>query len=99
MCPSSVAARIRARSTESVATSPAMTSRDAASVASASKSGGLSSWRSRWYASGSPLRVTSIAVSSPMTRPVRPRTSSAGSGFFLFGIMDDPVEKASASRT
>ena len=30
-----------------------------------------------------------------MTRAARPRTSSAGSGFFLFGMIDDPVEKAS----
>ena len=34
-----------------------------------------------------------------MTPAVRPRTSSAGSGFFLFGIIDEPVENASATRT
>ena len=34
-----------------------------------------------------------------MTRAARPRTSSAGSGFFLLGIIDEPVENASATRT
>ena len=34
-----------------------------------------------------------------MTRAARPRTSSAGSGFFLFGIMLLPVENASEART
>ena len=34
-----------------------------------------------------------------MTRAARPRTSSAGSGFFLFGIIELPVENASATRT
>ncbi len=38
-------------------------------------------------------------VSEPMTRAARPRTSSAGSGFFLFGIIELPVENASARRT
>ena len=77
-----------------------MMSSEAARVASASKSGGLSSCRSRWYASGSPLSVDEHRreVADHAAR-ARPRTSSAGSGFFLFGIIDDPVEKASASRT
>ena len=35
--------------------------------------------------------MTSIAVSDPMTCPVFPRTSSAMSGFFFWGMMDDPV--------
>ena len=34
-----------------------------------------------------------------MTRAARPRTSSAGSGFFLLGIIELPVENASATRT
>ena len=34
-----------------------------------------------------------------MTRAARPRTSSAGSGFFLFGMIDEPVENASLTRT
>ena len=28
----------------------------------------------------------------PYTRPVLPRTSSATSGFFFWGMMDEPVE-------
>ena len=38
-------------------------------------------------------------MSAPITEAVRPRTSSAGSGFFLLGIIDEPVENASATRT
>ena len=34
-----------------------------------------------------------------MTRAARPRTSSAGSGFFLLGIIELPVENASDART
>jgi hypothetical protein len=34
-----------------------------------------------------------------MTRADLPRTSSAGSGFFLLGIIDEPVENESAART
>ena len=56
-----------ARSMVSVSTSPAITPSDASSVATASNSGGLSSWRSRWYASGRPLSSASTAVSAPMT--------------------------------
>ncbi len=83
----------------SVSTSPAITASDASSVATAAKNAGLSSWRSRWYASGSPLSSVSIAVSAPITPADRPRTSSAGSGFFLLGIIELPVENASATRT
>ena len=41
--------------------------------------------------------VTSSATRSPTTRPVLPRISSAKSGFFFCGMMDDPVENASDS--
>ena len=36
-------------------------------------------------------------VKSPKTRPDFPRTSSAMSGFFFCGMMEEPVEKASSS--
>ena len=38
-------------------------------------------------------------MTAPITAAVRPRTSSAGSGFFLLGIIEEPVENASATRT
>ena len=41
--------------------------------------------------------VTSSATRSPTTRPVFPRMSSAKSGFFFCGMMDEPVENASES--
>ena len=37
------------------------------------------------------MRVTNKPVILPITRPVFPRVSSNESGFFLFGIMDEPV--------
>ena len=37
------------------------------------------------------------AIKSPYTLPVLPRTSSAISGFFFCGIIDEPVVKASDS--
>lgn len=64
-----------------------------------SKTGSLSSWRSRLYASGSALRVASRPVRLPMRRPDLPRASSAMSGFFFCGMIDDPVEKASCRVT
>ena len=36
-------------------------------------------------------RTVSIAIRSPYTRPVLPRTSSAISGFFFCGIIEEPV--------
>ena len=43
--------------------------------------------------------VTKSATKSPTTRPVLPRMSSAKSGFFFCGMMDEPVENASESVT
>ena len=65
---------------------------------SASNSGSLSSWRSRLYASGRPLSVARKPVRSPMSRPALPRASSAMSGFFFCGSIDEPVLYASARR-
>ena len=42
------------------------------------------------------MAVSSV-IRSPYTRPVLPRTSSAMSGFFFWGIMDEPVEKRSSN--
>ena len=57
-----------------------------------SKTGSLSSCRSRLYASGRPLSVASRPVRLPISRPALPRASSAMSGFFFCGMMLDPVE-------
>ncbi|MOA03443.1 hypothetical protein D3C78_1229500 [compost metagenome] len=38
------------------------------------------------------------ATSEPLMRPVLARTSSAASGFFFCGMIDEPVEKASDRR-
>ena len=37
------------------------------------------------------------AIKSPYTRPVLPRISSATSGFFFCGMMEEPVAKPSSS--
>ena len=36
--------------------------------------------------------TVSRVTSEPYTRPVLPRTSSATSGFFFCGMMEEPVE-------
>ena len=41
---------------------------------------------------GRPFKVASRPVRSPMSRPDLPRVSSAMSGFFFCGMMDEPVE-------
>ena len=41
--------------------------------------------------------MESSAIKSPNTRPLLPRISSAMSGFFFWGMMLEPVEKASSS--
>ena len=62
------------------------------SVRTESKTGSLSSCRSRLYASGRPFSVVSRPVTLPIRRPALPRASSAMSGFFFCGMIDDPVE-------
>ena len=44
------------------------------------------------------ITVSSVMV-SPNTLPLLPRTSSAMSGFFFCGMMEEPVENASSSST
>ena len=64
-----------------------------------SKSGALSSCMSELYASGSPFIVVSTATRLPCRRPLLPRISSATSGFFFCGMIDEPVAHASANST
>ena len=78
------------------ASRPVIAPRARTTVSSESKRGSLSSWRSRLYASGSALSVARSPVRLPMSRPVLPRVSSAISGFFFCGSMEEPVEYASA---
>ena len=78
-------------STPSAPSAPA-TSRRAANT------GGLSSCRSRSYASGRPLIVASSPVRRPIAVPALPRASSATSGLSFCGIIDEPVAANSGSR-
>ena len=82
----------RSVSNSRVATMPANAGSRIVSWSIWSKTGSLSSCRSRLYASGRPLSVVSSPVRSPMSRPALPRASSAMSGFFFCGMMLDPVE-------
>ena len=68
-------------------------------VSTASKIASLSSCISLLYARAIPFITVKSVVKSPNTRPLFPLTSSAISGFFFCGIMDEPVEKASSSST
>ena len=86
---------MRSVSNFSVATIPVNAGSSSSRVSVASKTGSLSSCRSRLYANGSALSVDSRPVRSPMRRPDLPRVSSATSGFFFCGMIDDPVEYAS----
>ena len=52
----------------------------------------LSSCISLLYASGKPLSIVNKEIKLPNTLPLFPRTSSAISGFFFWGIIDEPVE-------
>ena len=38
-----------------------------------------------------PFITVSRVIREPYTRPVLPRTSSATSGFFFWGMMEEPV--------
>src|SRR5207253_2745883 len=92
-------AAIRSVSNASVATIPVMAGSSTSRVSTESKTGSLSSWRSRLYASGSALSVASSPVRLPTSRPALPRASSAMSGFFFCGMMLDPVDQESCSVT
>src|SRR5699024_1019852 len=85
----------RSVSKSRVAIMPVNAGSSSSRVSVASKTGSLSSCRSRLYASGSAWRVESSPVRSPMRRPDLPRVSSAISGFFFCGMIDDPFEYAS----
>ena len=76
----------------SVAIIPETAGSSSSSVSAASKTGSLSSCRSRLYASGRPLSVASSPVRLPISRPALPRASSATSGFFFCGMIEEPVE-------
>src|SRR2546430_15258361 len=43
--------------------------------------------------------MVSTVISPPISRPLLPRASSAMSGFFFCGMIDDPVANASSSST
>ena len=68
-------------------------------VSTASKIASLSSCISLLYANAMPFITVKSVIVSPKTLPLFPRTSSAMSGFFFCGIIDEPVENASSSST
>ena len=63
-------------------------------MSTVSKSGSLSSWLSLLYARGWPFIKVKRAIKWPYTCPLLPRTSSGTSGFFSWGMIEDPVQKA-----
>lgn len=97
--PAGASSSMRSRWTVSVAIMPVKAGSRTSSWSQESKTGSLSSWRSRLYASGRALSVASRPVRLPMRRPDLPRASSAMSGFFFCGMIDEPVEKASCRVT
>ncbi len=97
--PAGASSSMRSRLTVRVAIIPVKAGSRISSWSQESKTGSLSSWRSRLYASGSALSVASRPVRLPMRRPDLPRASSAMSGFFFCGMIEEPVEKASCRVT
>src|SRR3989338_1911103 len=59
----------------------------------ASKSGGLSNCRSRLYDKGSPFIKIRTLDRAPCILPTDPLINSNTSGFFLCGIILEPVQK------
>ena len=88
---------MRSRSNFMVATIPVNAGRSKTKVSIESNTGSLSSCKSRLYAKGSALKVASSPVRFPMSLPDFPRASSATSGFFFCGMIEEPVEYASSS--
>ena len=74
------------------------TATDRMSWSAASKSGGLSSCRSRLYVSGRPFVSVSRCVSEAWKRAALPRRSSIESGLRFCGISEEPVENSSGMR-
>ena len=62
-------------------------------------SGRLSSCRSLLYERGKPFSMTSMFTNVPMTEPVLPLISSVMSGFFFWGMMEEPVVYLSSIST
>ena len=87
----SAAACMRAGTSSAVSSSPRIAESARRFWSSASNNGSLSSCRSRLYASGRPFSVARNPVRLPISRPALPRASSAMSGFFFWGSIDDPV--------
>src|SRR3990170_1163919 len=83
---SPAASAIRATSNLSDGTAATSASRVSSTWLAASKTGALSSWRSRLYARGRDLSVARRETRSPVTRAAFARASSATSGFRFWGI-------------
>ena len=90
---SDAAAASRSRSNSRPPTSTASAPSAPATSRRAANTGGLSSWRSRSYASGRPFTVASSPVRRPIAVPALPRASSATSGLSFCGIIDEPVAR------
>ena len=87
----------RALLTVIVRTIPSKIFSDPNTVSIVSNMPSLSSCISLLYVNGVPFKTVNSPIKFPYARPVFPRISSAISGFFFCGIIDDPVENASSS--
>ena len=84
-------------STRMVSSMGVKVSRHSFTLSTASKIASLSSCMSLLYASGRPFIMVSRVWRSPYTLAVLPRISSVISGFFFWGMIDEPVANASSS--
>ena len=88
---------IPSRSKRAPTIMPVAAASASSSVSTASKTCSLSSCRSLLYASGSACRTPCIAPRCAATRGAFARSSSAASGFFFCGMIEDPELHASGS--
>ena len=75
-----------------VLTTPMAILTESDTVSMTSKSISLSSWRSLLYVVGVPLTTVRMPARDPRVLPAFPLRSSNASGFFFWGIRDEPVE-------
>ena len=97
--PCGASSRMRSVWNSNVETRPVIAGSSKFSCATESTIGSLSSCKSRLYAKGCALSVARSPARLPIRRPVLPRVSSATSGFFFCGMIEEPVDQASLKVT
>ena len=75
----------------SVESTPVAMRTQSSSASTESNISGHASWKSLLYVEGVPLAMASMPARLPWARPALPRRSSRASGFFFWGMREEPV--------